>query len=305
MRPILPLCVLLLAAVGGFAADQPLAVFQVGPATIDGAAAAPGATIASGGTVKSAEGLVRIGIDGAPGSAVILSPKSALTLTSENGKIVLALDAGTVQVDLPDRGRWPGLVVRGAASEARVVGTLFIVERTRTDADYIVLVRGALKVGLRREVALALNRQTAEVDLLPRQGVSASTGGGLGSAETLSSRPQVLSIVSTQTAHDQGLIPDPAGSSWATDIAATETMRLMPEFFSNLAREQANVAINQQVAQTAAQQVASDLSRDISREVSNVIVDEIRQQVTQQVVLTVIGTSPNRTALAGPPGPPP
>ncbi len=292
MRLILPLCILILGWSSGHTADQPLAVFQTGLATIDGAPAAPGAAIASGATVKSVADLVRIGIDGAPGSAVILSPKSALTLTSENGKLVLVLDAGTVQVDLPDRGRWPGLIVRGAAAEARVVGTLFIVERTRTDADYIVLVRGALKVGLRREVALALNRQTSEVDLLPRQGVSASSGGGLGSAETLSSRPQVLSLTATQTAHDQGLVPDPAGSSWATDIAATETMRLMPDFFSNVAREQANVIINQQV------------TREIAREVTNVINEEIRQQVTQQVVQTVVGSGPSRTALAGPPGPP-
>ena len=56
-------------------------------------------------------------------------------------------------MDVADKAPYSGVRVRGAALDVRVTGTLFVVERTRRDADYVALARGTVKVGLRPEVA--------------------------------------------------------------------------------------------------------------------------------------------------------
>jgi hypothetical protein len=272
---------LLLFAATALAGGEAIATWEDGPGSIGATPAGAGAAVPAGAVLAIGDRPVRLALVGAPGSAVELAPASAATFLVEDGRIVIALASGRVQVDLPDRGPWAGLIVRGAALEAQVTGTLFLVERTRKDADYVALVRGALKVGLRREIALALGRAASDaIELRSRQGAAGSTAGGLGSAEALSSRPQLLSAASLR---DQALVPDPAASSWSGDPAQAGPM---PD----------PVAL-------MVQQTINDVAQQVAAEVANAVAEDVRQQVVQQVVETVVGTTPG--ALAGPPGPPP
>lgn len=174
-----------------------------------------GSAIASDTPVKSGAALLQFALIGAPQSTVRLTPGSVVTLSEDAGGLVLKLDEGAVEVDLPDKGRWSGLLVRGAVLEVRVVGTRFAVERQRKDADYALVLRGKVKVNLRAEIAKLLGR-AGEVELGPRQGVEGS-GAGLGQVEPVSTQPNLATAASLAV---QARTPDPTGASWSETVAS-------------------------------------------------------------------------------------
>ena len=190
--------------------------------------------------VSTAEKPLRIELTAPVDAELILGPGSALRFIkdikdnkdneeSDQSSLLVMLDRGTVQVDLNDRGPFKQLVLRGAATETVVLGTLFTAERISDQQDFVVLVRGAVKVRLRRDVAAALNIQSnEEIELAPRQGIAGSTTGGLGAVQFLSARPQLSGTkAQSQTTEEQATEIDEgeiADATWEQDIAAVELL---------------------------------------------------------------------------------
>ena len=169
---------------------------------------ADGVLVADSGTQPA-----RVVLLTAPKSVITLGANAAFSLAVEDQggakHLIIALDRGAIEVSLGNKGGYADVIVRGAAMNVRVTGTLFVVERVRRDADYVALVSGHVKVGLRREIADALHKPGEEVDLQQHQGLSGTTGSGLGPIEILSGRPSVGDT--THTIHDQSTL---GNGSW-------------------------------------------------------------------------------------------
>ena len=215
--PLLARRTAFVAAILAFASllsAQELATWQVGTGTVNGVGAHPGMMIADGVLVAdSGTQPARVVLLTAPKSVITLGANAAFSLAVEDQggakHLIIALDRGAIEVSLGNKGGYADVIVRGAAMNVRVTGTLFVVERVRRDADYVALVSGHVKVGLRREIADALHKPGEEVDLQQHQGLSGTTGSGLGPIEILSGRPSVGDT--THTIHDQSTL---GNGSW-------------------------------------------------------------------------------------------
>jgi hypothetical protein len=201
---------LLLALVAGLGA-QDLGVWKEGPGSIGAAPAKAGDVIGEGVPASSlAKAPARLVLLTAPNSVVTLGAASEVSLSTEKDAagthLIIALERGKVEVSLGNKGSYHDVIVRGAAMNVRVTGTLFVVERVRRDADYVALVNGHVKVGLRKEVVESLGKSGEEIDLNPHQGLGASQGGGLGQPETITSRPSVTDA--SHTTRDQANDPN-------------------------------------------------------------------------------------------------
>jgi hypothetical protein len=262
---------ILLALIPAIVAADPVAAWRSGQGTIAGTAAVADAAIADGAAVAAdAAGPVDLVITGAPRSLIRLSPGGAVRLIEQAASpkpiLVIELDAGAIEVDLPERGRWGGLHVRGGALNAQVVGTLFVVERSRRDSDFVAVMRGRVKVGLRTQVARVLGAAgAAEVELGPRQGVEGNPRTGLGQVEPVQSRP---SVAAASAVAAQARTPDPDGTTWTT----TPTT-------ATIANEVMTV-------------VVSEVGKTVSDTVTEAVVDQ------------VLGSEGSAAELGLPPGPP-
>lgn len=221
------LLILPLLAACACAAD-PVGVWRFGVGTVDGQPARTGTVVLTGQTMVAADAApMRLVCSEAPGITAILAAGSSGSFLIEGPAearvLVLQLDKGAVQIDVRDRKPFAGVVVRGAAMQVEVQGTLFVVERTRRDADYAALVRGKLKVGLRPEIAKALGK-AGQLELTERQGVGADTASGLGTPTALSARPQVVYGAGARAAiSDQGSGLSDQGTAWGIDLGAELT----------------------------------------------------------------------------------
>jgi hypothetical protein len=217
------LTVLMLA--GAPAAEQvpatPIATWSLGQGMVAATAAKPGSDIGLGQRVASGTSQpAKVELAAPLAGSLTLAPGSAITLSEETvadtKELVIDIDEGAVQVDLHARGAYAGVRVRGAALDVRVTGTLFVVQRVKRDADYVALVQGHLKAGLRKEVADALGKGQ-QFDLESRQGVGASTGGGLEQIASLTNRPQIASL--KKSIKDQSTGPQSGDGGWDKDLA--------------------------------------------------------------------------------------
>lgn len=208
---------------------DPVGMWRFGVGSVDGQPAKVGTVVLTGQTVVAADAEpLRLVCSEAPGITTILAAGSSGSFSIETGSdggrtLVLQLDAGAVQVDVTDKTPYSGVRVRGAALDVRVTGTLFVVERTRRNADYVALVRGKLHVGLKPAVAKALGK-AGEIELLEHMGVGGDTVNGVGEPTALSARPQVGFSASLRTSiADQGLGLNDQGTDWDLDLGAQQT----------------------------------------------------------------------------------
>jgi hypothetical protein len=227
--------------------------------------------------VTSGAQLAELKLLDAPGSALILNPGTALRLqqreTPAGTSLVIALDSGAVQVSISDKGRYADVHVIGGAIDVRVTGTLFIVERTRRDSDYVALIRGKVTVRLRQEVAEAVAAGTTDhLDLESQQGVGGGPG-GLGKIDALTGRPQLGA--GTASIKVQGTT---GTGGWDTDAA------------------QDTIDGNQ-----LGTLPTDGLGDDISSHISDAIGNNIEAQITGEVINQTLGGA---AALGLPPGPP-
>jgi len=208
---------------------DPVGTWRCGIGSVDGQPAKVGTLVFTGQEVVAADAApLRLVCSEAPGITAVLAAGSkgrfGIEPDGAGGRLlVLDLSDGAVQIDVTDKTPYSGIRVRGAAVEVHVTGTLFVVERTRRDADYVALVRGKVKVGLRPDVAKALGK-AGELELLEHQGVAADTTNGIGSPTALSARPQIAFAASLRAAiADQGNGSSDQGTPWDRDLGAELT----------------------------------------------------------------------------------
>jgi hypothetical protein len=260
------------AALSAPAAERALGLQTYGERLAEPALVMPEQVVSSG--AKLAE--VRL-LD-APGSTVILGANTSIRLQSRETpagtSLVIALDAGTVQVEISDKGRYADVHVIGAALDVRVTGTLFVVERASRDSDYVALVRGKVTVRLRQEVLEALAAGSKDhADLVSQEGIGGGPG-GLGSVDHLNSRPQVGP--SLPSVKDQGAAP---GGDWD----------------NNLAQELIDSGGTHEPPP----------SESVGDDVSNHVLDSISKGIETQIGNEVINNTLGGSGILGlPPGPP-
>jgi hypothetical protein len=277
------------------AAADPVGLWRFGVGSVDGQAARIGTLVLTGQEVVASDAApLRLVCHEAPGITAVIAAGSRGRFTIEpdatgGRQLVFDLEAGAVQLDVTDKAPYSGVRVRGAALDVRVTGTLFVVERTRRDADYVALVRGTVRVGLRPEVARALGR-AGELELLERQGVAGDTTAGVGTPTGLEARPQIAFAAGLRTAvADQGSGASPQGTGWDVDLAADLTgAGLEGSGLDEVAGEAGGVPFNE---------LAEDLADSFSE------LGSAPESITDQV-------SENASAPAGgslplPPPPPP
>lgn len=217
----------LLAA--ALSAADPVGLWRFGVGSVDGQPARVGTVVLTGQQLVAADAApLRLICHEAPGIAAVLAAGSKGRFVIEpdgagGRQLVFDLDAGAVQLDVGDKAPYSSVRVRGAALDVRVTGTLFVVERTRRDADYVALVRGKVRVGLRPEVARALGK-AGDLELLERQGVAGDTTNGVGTPTSLSARPQIALAAGLRAAiADQGSGASDQGTGWDIDLGAELT----------------------------------------------------------------------------------
>lgn len=299
MRPIFAILIAALAAQA--AAADSVGVWRFGLGSVDGQPAKVGTLVLTGQAVVSADTTpLRLVCSEAPGITVVLAPgsdgKFQIEADAAGGRLlVLELDRGAVQVDVRDRGPYAGVRVRGASADVKVTGTLFTVERVRRDADYVALVRGTVKVGLRPAVAKAANKPEGdEVELHERQGVSADAN-GLGAAESLSARPQITMPVGLRAStHDQGTGASNQGTGWGTDLASDLTGAALE---GPAPAEVVGGGITEPVGPTPFVGLSEDLA--------NTLVELGQPPQPNNDSIRVIATPPATPAAGLPPPPPP
>lgn len=262
-------------------APPPLATWTHGDGTVATVAARPGSDIAIGQRVAATSGQPAKLVFAAPlAGSLTLSPGAVLTMVvetvAETRELVIDLDAGAVQVDLHDKGAFAGVRVRGAALDVRVTGTLFVVQRVKRDADYVALVQGKLNAGLRKEVADALG-QGQRFDIDSRQGVGASTSGGLEQIASLTNRPQIASLKAS--IKDQATAAKNGDGGWDKDLA----LDLLNDLLDQLGLEDA-------------------LLNELADALGDALFDDLDAGPGDQVINTTF--SGGSSIIPGPPGPP-
>jgi len=231
---LIVLVIAILAGTSATTAEQPqatpIATWSLGQGTLvtiaanafaTTTAATPGSDIALGQRIASGSAQPAKIVFAAPlAGSVTLAPGSVVIMreevVAEAKELVIDLDQGAVQVDVLGRGPYAGVRVRGAVLDVRVTGTLFVVQRVTRDADYVALVQGRLKAGLRTEVADVLGKGQ-QFEIKSRQGIGASTAGGLEQIAALTNRPQIVSLKTS--IKNQGTAPQQGDGGWDTDLA--------------------------------------------------------------------------------------
>lgn len=266
MRHLSVLSVLVLGP--WLAAVESLGSWQFGTGTVDGAAATVGTEIPADALVASGDGPIRVSLAKAPKSQLLLAPGSSLRLVEDGDSIIVRLESGVLQANIADKGPYQDLHVVGGAIDARVTGTLFVVERVKKDTDYVALVEGKLQVNLRKDVAQALNQQEGGIELIGRQGVGGSSS-GLASVDALASRPQLPTTMSARETpvRDDALAGE---GGWEQDIGMDVTNEVM-----NQVADQVGGSITDEVRQGIADEVANQVIQDVSNQVRDAIVQDV------------------------------
>lgn len=260
-----------------------LATWSLGDGTIAGSVAKPGSDIAIGQVVTSPTSQPAKVVFTAPlVGDLTLSPGASLTLNeetvAEQRELVIDLTEGAVQVDLDAKGPYAAIRVRGAALDVRVTGTLFVVQRVKRDADYVALIQGKLNAGLRKEISDALG-QGQRFDIESRQGIGASTTGGLEAIASLVNRPQIASL--KKSIKEQGTGEKQGDGGWDKDLA----LDLLNDLLDQLGLDDA-------------------LLGELVDALGDVLFDDLNAGPGDQVINTSFGST-SSGVLPPPPPPPP
>ncbi len=209
----------------------PVAVWSMGPGTIAGSTAQPQHAVFPGQImVSSSTAPARLEFMSPVVGHITISPGSEIKLRVEQNdgqQLILDVLQGAVQVQLDHKGEYVAMHVRGGALDVRVTGTLFVVERVRRDADYVALIQGKLKVGLKKDVADALGKD-GQLELESRQGVGGDSSGGLGALQGLNNRPQIASA-SRSSIQNQATGPLVGDGGWDDDMALSFLLDLLEQ----------------------------------------------------------------------------
>jgi hypothetical protein len=255
--------------------------WSMGPGTIAGSAAQAQQSVLTGQVVASSNDVpARFNFHAPVAGHVTMGPGAALSLKIETRAdqqiLVMEIERGSVQVQLDNKGNYSVMQVRGGAMELNVTGTLFVVERVRRDADYVALIKGKLKVSLRKEVADTLGKADQR-DIDSRQGMGASSG-GLSGPDALNNRPQITGK-SGKSVQEQGTGPQDGDGGWDYD----EALELLIELLKELGLD-------------------DELIKQLIDSLGDALFEDLNSGPGDQAVNTVLGAA---GALSSPPPPPP
>lgn len=272
---------LVLIACSLFAADEGIdvALWRFGDGAIDGRPANDGAVVRPGQTVTASnQHPLRLTLAGCRDSNLILAAGTTIRLDlakeGADTDLITEVVAGAVQCDLPDKGAYRALLVRGGAMQVRITGTVFLFERVRQDEDYLAMVSGKVKVKLLKILGQG---GSDELELGGRQGLGAGVN-GFGGVDQLTQRPQLTAAAAERTglrAQGQG-----GGGGWNADQA--------------LAATTVADAVNNAVIQTV-----------IAGEVADQVLLKTLDATVQEVINQAVATPPGaHDPIQGPPGHP-
>jgi hypothetical protein len=291
-----------------------LASLVEGTVTRDGKPLAIGAELSAGQRlVIAGKTPARFDFTAPTKGTLLLLPESEIILTNEvaaeNSDLIVDLQRGRVEAKLDALGKFASLQVRGAALSIRVTGTIFVVDRTRRDADYVAMVLGKVSITLRREIAELLRRNDPPVELVAGQGLGGNTQSGLGQPQTLAAVASVSTF--PKAVAGLGLVPEAgfapgAGTGGVLDTGGgsgvsgidnsspnTGTGAAAPAVVSggNLEIPAANLTGG--FDPTLPQQVVEEVTRAVTDQITNRVVEE----VTQQVIGTILSDLPTPPPL--------
>jgi hypothetical protein len=187
--------------------------------------------------------------------------------------LVAEVVSGAIQFDLPERGAYRALLIRGGAMQVRVIGTVFMFERVRQDEDYLAMVSGKVKVKLLKALGQGGD---SEMEIGGRQGLGAGPN-GFGTVDALSQRPQIAAAAAERAGlRAQGL---GAAGGWDTDAGLAATI-------VELSSDAATQAV-----------IANQVTDQIMQQTLNATM----QEVINQAIATPAGA---HDPIQGPPGPP-
>jgi len=303
-----------------------LARLVEGTVTRDGQALAPGADV-SGGQLLAVSGntVARIDFVTPTQGTLLLLPQSEVSLSSEDdaghADLIVHLQRGRLEAKLDALGSYASLQVRGAAISIRVTGTIFVVDRTRRDTDYVAMVLGKVSISLRRDIAALLNRSDPPVELVAGQGLSGNTQTGLGQPQSLSAVASISTF--PKAVAGLGLVPEAGFAPGAGTGGVLDTGGGSGAGAPGTATSDSNTASPGAGAGAGAilvkdaevpagpsapgvpgiaafdpvlpQQVVEEVTRAVTDQITNRIVEE----VTQQVIGTGLSELPTPPALPG------
>jgi hypothetical protein len=245
---------------------------------------------------------------------LILLPESQLTLTREQPDekagekaptdFIVDLQRGRVETQLDALGDFASLHVRGAALSVRVTGTIFVVDRTRRDSDYVAMVLGKVSVTLRREIAALLQRTNPPVEITAGQGLGGNTQTGVGEVQTLSAPASVTAF--PKAVANLGLVPEAgfapgAGTGGVLDTGGGSQITVTEP--APAPAEPAPVLVEKsvEIPPVVVDPIAFEpvLPQQIIEEINNAVTEQITTQIVEEVTQQIIGSAP--TELPTPP----
>jgi hypothetical protein len=283
-------------------AADPVALARVmdGSFIRDGQALEPGAEIFAGQSlVVAGTTVARLEFTAPTQGMLILLPESQLMLSRElsqdkpkkkpNQKadekaptdFIVELQRGRVETQLNALGDFASLQVRGAALSVRVTGTIFVVDRTRRDSDYVAMVLGKVSVTLRREIAALLQRTNPPVEITAGQGLGGNTQTGVGEVQTLSAPASVTAF--PKAVANLGLVPEAGFAPGAGTGGVLDSGGGSQIIVTELAPIIFEPALPQQIVE----------------EINNAVTEQITTQIVEEVTQQIIGNAP--TELPTPP----
>ena len=240
---------------------------------------------------------------------LLLLPESEIIMTNEaaaeHSDFIVDLQRGRVEAKLDALGDFASLQVRGAALSIRVTGTIFVVDRTRRDTDYVAMVLGKVSITLRREIAELLRRNDPPVELVAGQGLGGNTQSGLGQPQTLAAVASVSNF--PKAVAGLGLIPEAgfapgAGTGGVLDTGGGSTVGAIDNNSTNsqtnpatsviISKENIEFPPENTVAafeQSLPQQVVEEVTRAVTDQITNRVVEEVTQQVIGSTLIDLPG----------------
>jgi putative lipoic acid-binding regulatory protein len=306
---------LFLVGIIALRAAEPMVLARLveGTVTRDDQPLAVGAELSAGQRlVVAGKFPVRLDFTAPTKGTLLLLPESEITLTSavEAGQsdLIVDLHRGRVETKLDALGDFASLQVRGAALSIHVTGTIFVVDRTRRDTDYVAMVLGKVSVTLRREIAELLRRNDPPIELIAGQGLGGNTQSGLGQPQTLTVAASISSF--PKAVAGLGLVPEAgfapgAGTGGVLDTgggssvggpdinSADPESGAAPAIVSKGDIDIPAVNIAGTFDPSLPQQVVEEVTRAVTDQITNRVVEE----VTQQVIGTIPSDLPGAPAL--------
>ena len=160
--------------------------------------------------------------------------------------------------------------------------------RVARQQDYIALVRGKVKVRLRKDVAAALGiSEDEEIELDSQQGVGAGTE-GFTSVALLTARPQLDGTSSERKpVAEQSTSSSENASDWDTDSASSDLDAETDQFDPATDGDLVALEVEDSLAEDLAVEIADDIEADVAADIvdNDSIIDDVTEVAAEAPML--------------------